>query len=435
MKNIENILFVHWVNYWNIWDLGITDAMVSNFGEHFPEANLKIVTPYYTWPKPKNMTSEFHVDVYPDIFLFPAKWELSNIFKKLIFCLSFCINFVRIILFCLTFRLTGKKLSLLLNEKDRETIEKYTESNLIVSKWWWFLFDHWRFIISPHAIPIIIGLLLKKDVVIYAQSLWPFQRKFSEKLYAWIFKRVSHIIVREDISQKILSDMGIESSLGIDAAFWLEKTKDQSSIEKIDKEIWEKKEKYELLVWMSMLYWHFPFSKWDKDELYNSYVESLAESIKYIQSKHKTFFYFFPHSLEWVESDDRITINAVIKKAWIEKEFYQVVDTEYNPRLLSYKLSLLNMCIGSRMHSNIFTLLGSTPLIAISYLPKTEGIMRSLGLEHLTVQIDQITPLLMKNKIDLLMKDSTEISEKISTSVSKARADLVKNFEIIKKSL
>ena len=61
--------------------------------------------------------------------------------------------------------------------------------------------------------------------------------------------------------------------------------------------------------------------------------------------------------------------------------------------------------VGSRMHSNIFALQQGIPVIAISYQPKTEYIMSSLGLSDYSLSI-----------IDLTKEDLINVTQKLQTS-------------------
>jgi colanic acid/amylovoran biosynthesis protein len=69
-----------------------------------------------------------------------------------------------------------------------------------------------------------------------------------------------------------------------------------------------------------------------------------------------------------------------------------VLEDDLHPDELIYVISKSLFLIGSRMHSNIFALLSSRPVVAISYQKKTEGIMKMVSLENYVVSIDTITP-------------------------------------------
>jgi len=368
---MKNLLIVHGVNYWNIGDLGITDAMISTLNKKLPQANITFVTPYYSWPKPKNSKLEQKIVLKPDIFLFPSKLEISSLINKVEYYTKSSFNLIRIILFTLFYKLFRKEFFFILNDSQKEAVKSYFNSDLVISKGGGFLYDHGRFLLSPHLIPIIFAKILGKPVIIYAQSIGPFKRKFSGFLYKIILKRIDIIIVRERLSQKILSNMNIKSILGYDAAFDLEKSKDIASIKRLDSLIASKRKGRDLLVGMSILNWKFPDISYNKiGEYKERYFSALAEVINNLNNKYNCFFFFFPYSVGGLESEDIYAIKNVLNKTNLNKN-YLIFEAGHNPRLFSHILGKMDLCIGTRMHSNIFALISNTPLVAISYLPKT----------------------------------------------------------------
>lgn len=429
---IKKILIVHGINYWNIGDLGITDAMISTFKEGFQDAKIKFVTPYYNWEKPKNSFLEQKNKLLPDIFLFPSQKESKSKKNKFKYFLKSFFNLFQISIFAILYKLFKFKPYFILEHFQKETIREYFNSDIIISKGGGFLYDHGRFLISPHLIPIIFSIWIKKPIVIYSQSIGPFNRKLSKILYKFILKKVNLIIVREKISKKILEEMGIDSILGYDAAFDLRKSKDTESLKKINKLIFEKKKGNTILIGMSILDWKFPnFSGLDAKLKKEKYYSSLAKSINYLNKKYKCFFFFYPHSIEGLESDDVYAINKVILKTNLSDN-YLLFKYKYNPRIFLHMLEKMDFCIGSRMHSNIFTLISNTPLVAISYLPKTKGIMGLLGLKEYVLNIDEIDEKKLINKIKLVLENKKILKIKIRKEIQNAKENSKKNIGIIK---
>ncbi|MFZ5392066.1 MAG: polysaccharide pyruvyl transferase family protein [Patescibacteria group bacterium] len=434
MKKIKRITLVHGINYWNIGDLGITDAMITVFKNQLPESKITVLTPYYNWPKPANILFEQTIKEQPDIFLFPSKKQLKTLTGKIGYFFPAFFNLFFLAIFAITYNISGLKLFFLFSQTVQKTIREYLETDLVISKGGGFLFDHGRFLLSPHAFPIIFAIFLKKPVIIYAQSLGPFKRKLSANIYRYLFKKVTLIIVREKLSQQILSQLRIESILGYDAAFTLETTKKIQLIAPIVKEIGKLKTNNKFIVGLSLLVWKFP--KIDSTEVkkyQQKYYQAVSDTINYLQSKYSCYFYFFPHSLESLEIDDMIAIKDVIQKSKL-KNNYQIIDTNYNPRFYVELYRQMDFCIGSRMHSNIFTLISGTPLIAISYLPKTEGIMDLLGFKKWVIDIDKISSVALIDKTKALIDNLIPYRKEIKVAVSKAKEESQKNvIKIIEK--
>ena len=89
----------------------------------------------------------------------------------------------------------------------------------------------------------------------------------------------------------------------------------------------------------------------------------------------------FPFVLEggYDLGDEKIT-NNVYKKISDYERHNVYICRQTNPMIIKSMMECLTILIGSRMHSNILALSVATPVLAISYLPKTNGIMDMLGL-------------------------------------------------------
>lgn len=61
--------------------------------------------------------------------------------------------------------------------------------------------------------------------------------------------------------------------------------------------------------------------------------------------------------------------------------------------------------IGTRMHSNIFALSSGIKTLAISYEPKTEGIMKDLGLSEYVIKIENVNSRILNEKFNKLISD------------------------------
>jgi colanic acid/amylovoran biosynthesis protein len=82
-----------------------------------------------------------------------------------------------------------------------------------------------------------------------------------------------------------------------------------------------------------------------------------------------------------------------------------VVDADLHPFEVIGLCGAMDIFIGTRMHSNIFSLISKVPVVAIEYEHKTRGIMRGLGLEDLTIDIKDVTPQTLQQRIDLLLNN------------------------------
>ncbi len=78
--------------------------------------------------------------------------------------------------------------------------------------------------IAHHSMEVLLGVLLRKPVVMFAESIGPFQGKVNRALARFTMRRVPLITLREGVSQETLRSLGVEGNVTITAcpAFLLE---------------------------------------------------------------------------------------------------------------------------------------------------------------------------------------------------------------------
>ena len=96
-----------------------------------------------------------------------------------------------------------------------------------------------------------------------------------------------------------------------------------------------------------------------------------------------------------------------------------LLDYDFHPREIKYLYSKMDLFIGTRMHSNIFSLSNKIPTVAINYEHKTKGIMKMLELYEYVIDINEITPDSLIEKVDLCIKNKTSIINKLNLIIPK----------------
>jgi colanic acid/amylovoran biosynthesis protein len=74
----------------------------------------------------------------------------------------------------------------------------------------------------------------------------------------------------------------------------------------------------------------------------------------------------------------------------------------------------MDVFLGTRMHSNIFSLSQNVPLVAIQYNHKTAGIARMAGIEQWVVDINRINDQVLVNKMDRLWVEREQVRGQLS---------------------
>lgn len=69
---------------------------------------------------------------------------------------------------------------------------------------------------------IMFGIVLNKKIIIFAQGFTPFRTKIGEFLTKFVLKKCHKITVRDEVSQNLLKEMGIQSELIYDPVYLTE---------------------------------------------------------------------------------------------------------------------------------------------------------------------------------------------------------------------
>jgi colanic acid/amylovoran biosynthesis protein len=111
-----------------------------------------------------------------------------------------------------------------------------------------------------------------------------------------------------------------------------------------------------------------------------------------------------------------------------EKDRLRVVNDDISPGLLKAICGRLDLFIGTRMHSNIFATAMTTPTFAISYQPKTDGIMRMLDMERWKAPIAEITADSLRARLAELWSERASVrahlAERIPAIQDQATCDI-----------
>jgi len=253
---------------------------------------------------------------------------------------------------------------------------------------------------------ICIGLIAKKKVLIYPQSIGPFHSLLGRKLAKRILNGVQFIFVREDISYQYLLDFKINTpiSKSPDIAFLLP----VSSHDKINK-IFIKEDidiDSKPIIGISA---NELIGILFKENEYDNYINELTILINYIVESFDAYVILIPHVFS-PNNDDR-KINEILYTRVKDnvKPNLKLIRNIYSPEELKGIISHFDIFIGARMHANIAALSTGVPTFALAYSHKTHGIMQLLGQEYYICNIKNITCKELTSKVNSLWENRTKI--------------------------
>ena len=79
------------------------------------------------------------------------------------------------------------------------------------------------------------------------------------------------------------------------------------------------------------------------------------------------------------------------------------------------------LVIASRLHSGILALCSGTPIVALSYLPKTDGVLERLGMSRLVLPAEGLDAHVLSVTVGEALERRSELRALVSDRVGKAR--------------
>lgn len=399
------IIISHIYSHKNKGDAAIVSVMINQIRSHFqyPQVVLSSIENVKEFEGLKNIGSFFHESIYRN------KNTIMRIINSFYVVTS-------TLLWISFFRLLNIKVDLILTRNVKNIIYNYLNSDLIIAAGGHYLkadnkmIDNVILVLLLHS--LLVGILLKKKIVLYSQSIGPFQTAFQKYIARWILNRTNLILLRETISMKFISQIGINQNLirlSADAAFLFNtnfKTTSTKELKKFIKNSDKRKVGITVREWL------------DKNKQ-QKYEREIANFADYLASEKKMDVIFIPQvtCLEY-NDDDRIVARR-IKKLIKSKENVFFIESEYNHYEIKQIYSELDYLIGTRMHSIIFSLTSYIPSIAIEYEHKTSGIMKEFYLSDYVIRIEDVRSELLINKFDELIKNKESYIKKIKKYLPK----------------
>jgi len=351
---------------------------------------------------------------------------------KISFSITVIFRFIIILFCCFIYRLFGFNIY-----TSNSGLQKYIESDIIISEGGDILSTTYGikpFIISFNN--ILLALILGKPVMLYANSIGPFEKQIPLFYAKFILNRVNLITVREKISERYLGSIGINKSkviLTADAAFLLDPAQPQTINQIFLKEGIFIDNNPLIGISMSQLISRYSISK-NFDGNYNEYINLMTDLVNYFTNKLEATVIFIPHVIgPDQENDDRIVGNKIYQ---IVKEKQKIVsiNNEYTPAELKGIIGRCDMFIGSRMHATIASTSMYVPTIAIAYSHKTFGVIgEMLGQEKYICDIKNLDFNTLELKINEAWQNRVEIRRDLVSKMKTIREMTLLNGQLAKK--
>lgn len=270
---------------------------------------------------------------------------------------------------------------------------------------------------------LFMAILLKKPVIVFAESIGPFKTRLTTFIAKSILNRVSLITTRDEISYNYLKEIGVTRPpvyLTADTAFVLDK-----------KEV-NDPTLNEFLTRRNLIGFSISnaISTWSSGN-YDDYVDLMTNTIDKVIEIYDANVILVAHVTVEGINDDHIINRKVFNKLRNKENVFNL-EEDYNSEELKYVISNCDLFVGARMHANIAALSSCVPAIAISYSIKTPGLMKLCGLEDYYIDFKDLSEEALMEKISDAWENRKEITEHLKRRIPEIKKMAMRNGELVK---
>lgn len=373
MQPPKNIIISHVYSSDNKGDAALTSVLIDDIKRKFPDAAITIL-------RLESVKDNEYFEGVPEkpSFMYYALNKYRNPLGKLIYA-----TYMMAATLARAAWLRATGYHLYLPRHLREIAQIYEQADLIVPVGGGYIrsrkgiLNRWNIPLLLH--PLLFGYLLGKPTVLYSQSVGPFQNKMENWMVAYVLRRMNLILLREDTSVELLAKLGVTHNItrAIDSGFLL-RSADMPTVRKLHGIASDK-----LLVGVTV-------RSWLKGEAQTDYEEAVAKSLDCLVTTLDAHVIFIPQVTVIKGDDDRLVSHRV-QGMMQNTEATTLIDDTPDHHHIKAIYDSLDILLGTRFHSVIFSLTSYVPVLAIEYEHKTSGIMHDLGLGGWVVKIEDVT--------------------------------------------
>ena len=313
-------------------------------------------------------------------------------------------------------------------------LEEYRKTDLLIDLSGDAISDDYGMLVTLSIFAeLLTATLLGKTIIIFPQSIGPFKNILTRKLARLVFNKTKAIMAREEITQKYLKELGINTPVYLvpDISFLLPATSEDNTQKIIEKERLDKDSGP--LIGMSVSQSIARFAR--SEERYDYYVDMMAQITDHLIDKLKARVVFIPQVIGPGEQYDDRVIGNIIRSKVKKSDRVICINTEYQPEELRGIIGKCGMFVGARMHANIGALSMCVPTVAISYSHKTEGIMNMLDFGDYVLDFKSLTFDRLKQKVDDVWHNKDKIKMLLKSKIPEINKRTLLSIKITKEIL
>lgn len=279
--------------------------------------------------------------------------------------------------------------------------------------------------LKRYLLTLKIANFFRKKTFVFAIGVNKLNNKLNSRQVVKIFNKVNLISVRDEKSKENLILAGIKKKIEVvlDPVFLL-----NTPIKK------ECEEEFPIKIGLNLRTWfnrctHFAEEK-DKIEYA---IKNISKALLELTKKYNCEFYFFPFD----KKKDIIMYNKLIAECGLK-----IINQKYfsNPDDFLRKIGEMDLFIGMRLHSLIFSIICNIPFLAVSYTEKTNNLIKFFGWSDYNIKIDDLgnsdfNYRILEEKLIKLINSKEIINIDLVKKRRKIMLKSEKNIELLKKFL
>jgi colanic acid/amylovoran biosynthesis protein len=417
-----NILIVNVHSALNLGDDAIMYTTVQTLKQRYPSANITLAA-----NDPESWTKYKEIKVVSALCTWIADCRLGLWRKG--FCLTpFVVLFLGLSI--LLYRLFNISISTRSSEKDH-LLRAYYDADTVLSCGGGNFYAHGP--LSPGFIwnLVTIGLALgfNKRVVLLPQSIGPIAHGWQRFLARIILNRADTIMVREPESVRF-----VKSALKIsnppvlipDLAFGLPATAGRLPVN-------TRKNENGLRVGFTVIDRGAQNPNFHDQE---QYEDAICSSIIKLDREYSAEIFLINQCYgPSPDQDDRKITNRIYRRLENQISNLFVLNNFKDALEIKSAIAALDFVIGTRMHTGIFALSNSIPVILIGYQPKACGMMNFFGLPEYCIPIEDLSERQLNELMDDLIRNLDDFQLDISIKFANTHDSLSKWFTYLDEAL
>jgi len=263
---------------------------------------------------------------------------------------------------------------------------------------------------------IRIAQLFGKKVLIYSQGIGPINTNINRKLTATILKKVSGTVVRDEASKQLLTEIGVDSDRVIvtaDPVLRIKPASKERGRKILEEEgfIWQEGKK---IVGFAV----------KERKMDSSFASELCISMERLVEEQNAQIvlipFHFSEDMAFIEEATRRLGDKVftIKHKYLTEEMLSIIGN-------------MDILVGVRLHALIHAAIMDVSMIGISYDPKVNSFMHSIGMKAMCSIYDFNNEFFME-EFNKTIENGDKMRSKVKQNIKELIRRLDSNEEMIK---